>query len=381
VNVWEEISNIDSVECQKMNAILNQKDFNRTTMMKTLHDCFLMEGSDRKLGKLGSTLMVDLLSMKRRAKHRIYCQKMESLSKAVWFITILTKLRDHTKKSFQKIPISLFKFLGIIHILLMYGWSFNTELFWMLIDNHDDSSSHSHSNSHSNNPKMKTIEPQDHKEIIVHRTIKAIREYLKISPEVFMKYLDSHGIQPCSELLAQIREIKQQRTRAVRAQQLKAARIGLYSPRLKATLNRHDLEQTAAVADDDKEEGKLSEGKSLRRGSPPDVASLPPQSQQKHLSMIREQSESTNYGIEYNSLTPMRKAGNAAVAGAAGDTKKVAFATALKKMNEEKSDDELSFFEDHDHEDGDQLSPLGSLMSFGSGVLPDIVELGVPKRL
>jgi hypothetical protein len=336
VNVWEEISNVDSLEYRKMNAILNQKDFNRTTLMKTLHDCFLMDGSDRKLGKLGSTLMVDLLSMKRRAKHRIYCQKMESLSKAIWFTTILTKLKDHNKKSFQRIPTSVYKFLGVIHVLLMYGWPFTSDLFWLLME--------------------KTIDPQDHKEIIVHRTIKAVREYLKISPDDFMKYLDSYGIQPCSELLAQIREMKQQKTRAVRAQQLKQ-RIGLYSPRLKATLtlNRNGGGVTRAG------EGKPSGDGD---GSQLDVNSLPPQQQQKYLSMIREQSESTNYGIEYNSLTPMRKAGGV------GDGRKVAFA-----MSE-------SFFdEEGEGEEDDQLSPLGSLMSIGSELPETVVEIGIPKRI
>lgn len=329
VNVWEELSNVDSLEYRKMNAIMNQKDFNRTTFIKTLHDCFMMDGSDRKLGKLGSTLMVDLLSMKRRARHKIYCQKMESLSKAIWFTTIITKLKDHSKKSYQKTPISLYKFLGVIHILLMYGWTFTVDLFWLLIE--------------------KTIDPQDQKEIIVHRTIKAVREYLKISPDIFLKYLDSNGIQPCSELLAQIREMKQQKTRAVRAQQLKL-RIGSYSPRLKATLNRYD--------------GEISEGDQSE--SQTDVNSLP---SQKYLSMIREQSESTNYGIEYNSLTPMRKRGGV------GDGKKVAFATSLKKMNEE--NDEMSLFE----EERDQLSPLGSIMSLGDDIPETVVELGLPKSI
>jgi hypothetical protein len=272
VNIWEEFSNVDSHEYQKMNAIMNQKEFNRTTFIKTLHECFLMDGSDRKLGKLGSTLMVDLMSMKRKAKHRIYCQKMESLSKAVWFTIIITKLKEHAKKSFQRIPICLYKLLAVIHILLMYNWTISQEIFWILLD--------------------KTMDPADHKEIIVHRTIKAIREYVKISPEAFMSYLESHGIQPCTELLSQIREMKQQKTRALRAQQLKKT-IGLYSPRFPHSLIKEEGSDEGAMSpDQEKARNRLL------------FKSLP---NQKYLSMIREQSESTNYGIEYNSLTPIKK--------------------------------------------------------------------------
>lgn len=314
---------------------MNQKDFNRTDFIKTLQDCFQMDGNDPKLGRLGSTMMVDLLSMKRRAKHRIYCRKMEFILKAVWFTTILIKLKEHTKKSFQKVPQSLYKFLSVIHVLLMYGWSLNTELFWSLME--------------------RTIEPQDQKEIVVHRTIKAIREYLKISPESFMKFLDSRGIPPCTELLAQIREIKQQKTRAARAQQLKN-RIGLYSPRLKATLQK-SLEGTAG---DGSPENR-------RKSQQPDISTLP---NQKYLSMIREQSESTNYGIDYNSLTPMRKEGN----------KKVAFAPHMSGMMEygEGSSD-LQFDEEYEGYDDDQFSPLGSVMSMGSEI-PESMEIGIPQR-
>lgn len=308
-----------------MTAILNQKDFNRTDFIKTLQDCFLMDGNDPKLGRLGSTLMVDLLSMKRKAKHRIYCRKMEHLSKAVWFTTILVKLKEHTKKSFQKVPPSLYKFLSVIHVILMYGWSLSVELFWSLME--------------------KTIEPQDQKEIVVHRTIKAIREYLKISPEVFMQYLDSHGIQPCSELLAQIREIKQKKTRAARAQQLKQRVIGMYSPRIKATLQK-SLQVDVQSTDE------------------PNISSLP---NQKYLSMIREQSESTNYGIEYNSLTPMRKEIGA---------KKVMFAPNMSDMVEESS--EIHFDEGYDGYD-DQLSPLGSIMSLETEN-PETIEIQIPKK-
>jgi hypothetical protein len=336
VNVWEEFSNVDSHEYKKMVALMNQKEFNRTTLIKTLNDCFLMEGSDPKLGKLGSTLMVDLMSMKRKARHRIYCQKMESLSKAVWFTLIVTKLKDHTKKSFQRIPQCLYKLLAVIHILLMYAWPLTPDLFWILLD--------------------RTIDPVDHKEIIVHRTLKAIREYVKISPEQFMSYLDSHGIQPCTELLSQLREMKQQKTRALRAQQLKKT-IGLYSPRFASSshsLIREEGEEAAAAA------ASRSEGGGGGKGG----GGLP----QKYLSMIREQSESTNYGVEYNSLTPMR----------GGAPRRVVFASPGETMP--------GMVEEGSVSDGGLFSPLGATSPSMTSVseLPDIgdepIEIGIPRR-
>ena len=352
VNVWEEFCNVYAQEYRNINIKMDHKDFDRPTLIQTLHECFLMEGDDKKLGQLGKNLMVDLLSMKRRAKHRIYCKKMEALSKSVWFISLLTKMRDHSRKSFQRVPLSLYKFLSIVQILLMYGWTITTELFWQILE--------------------KTIESQDHKEIIVHRALKAVRDYLEIDVETFMNYLEKNDIQPCSELLAQVREIKQGRKRAERALQIKQnglALLGAYSPRdPKQSVKFHLANVLNGVGAGKGGEG--GGGNDQRRksvGKKFSVASLP----ESNLALIREQSEGiADYGMDDRKgslLDPVNRLNLTEYSG--------------KQLNEDDDDDNDDDDDDDETDDNNNKDSIGLSPEISDDLsIESVPQIGPPKK-
>ncbi len=73
----------------------------------------------------------------------------------------------------------------------------------------------------------KTIDPEEHRQLIFHRVLKFTREAVGIGPEAFMRYLEERDIQPCPELLTQIRQMKRQRA-------LKNVKLGKAAIRLSA---------------------------------------------------------------------------------------------------------------------------------------------------
>ncbi len=203
VDTWEEFSSIYADEYHQINVLMDGKDFDRPAVIKEMHRLFSMDGEDPKFGKRGSNVVVDVASMKRRVKHAIYCRKMECVVEAMWFVTLLTRMRDHCKRTNHPMPASCFKFLSALYMMIQYGFEVTHNLFYEILE--------------------RTIRDEDHKGIVVHRALRAVREHIRIDAEHFLEYLNSRGIQPCSELLAQVRLLRQQRTRAERAANIKFA--------------------------------------------------------------------------------------------------------------------------------------------------------------
>lgn len=203
VDAWESFANIYANEFHKMQVVMHGKEFDRPEIIKTMQKMFTMDGVDHALGKRGHHAMVDVASMKRRVKHAIYCKKMDFVCASMWFVTLLTRMRDHCRRTNHPLPQSCFKFLGATYLIIQYGYDITQAIFYEILE--------------------QTILDDDHKEIVVHRALRAVREHILIDPEAFLEYLNSRGIQPCSELLAQVREMRVQRTRAERAAHIKNA--------------------------------------------------------------------------------------------------------------------------------------------------------------
>ena len=268
VNAWERFGRIYSREYHDMNVLMNGKDFNRPEVMREMHRLFSMEGEDHRFGKRGQDARVDLSSMHRRVKHMLYCKKMEKVCEAMWFVTVLTRMRDHCRRTNHPLPISCFKFLGAVYMIIQYGFEVTEGVFYNILE--------------------QTVEEQDHKEIIVHRALRAIREHLSIDAETFLDYLNSRSIQPCSELLAQVRQIRVARTRAERAAHIKFAmdhdKMASFSPRPPPGSVPRDV-------------------KSTRPHRHSDMNLLPVN---RGLALIKETSELNDYGETFNALkTPL----------------------------------------------------------------------------
>jgi hypothetical protein len=203
VDAWESFANIYANEFHKMQVVMHGKDFDRPEIIKTMQKMFTMDGVDHALGKRGHNAMVDIASMKRRVSHSIYCKKMDFVCASMWFVTLLTRMRDHCRRTNHPLPQSCFKFLGALYLIIQYGYDITQAIFYDILE--------------------QTVLDQDHKEIVVHRALRAVREHILIDAETFLEYLNSRSIQPCSELLAQVREMRVQKTRAERAAHIKNA--------------------------------------------------------------------------------------------------------------------------------------------------------------
>lgn len=266
VDAWETLANIYVDEFHQMNVLMDGKDFDRPEIMKEMRRLFTMDGEDKKLGKRGHNAMVDVQSMKRRAKHVIYCKKMNFVCRNMWFVSLLTRMRDHVKRTNHNLPISCCKFLAAMYLLIQYGYEVTHELFYNVLE--------------------QTIDKDDHKEIVVHRALKAIRDHIVVDAEVFLDYLNEKTIPPCSELLAQVRQLRLQRERAERAANIKMA-----------------IDHDAPVSFTPRAPSSSPPGNIDNPPRPFSMSELPVN---KSLNLIKEYSELNDYGETPNELKTPR---------------------------------------------------------------------------
>lgn len=164
---------------------LNCKDKDWAEDIKIKYDCFATDGTDAKNGKLGVNFRVDMTNMRHRVRDKHFEIKCENLLKVKWFIILVVKLKEKIETVFTPIPLSCFKFLLAVKEVFVLGLELTTPVFFTLVD--------------------ATVSNEDHKDIVVHRTLKSIRDVLKIQPDTFLEYLERKEIQPSPELLAQVR--------------------------------------------------------------------------------------------------------------------------------------------------------------------------------
>jgi hypothetical protein len=151
---------------------------------------FKLDGEDSEGGKLGVNFFVDMANMRREIKDWRFKQNIESILKAKWFIIILVKLREKLDTLFTPIPPSCFKLLLAMKRVLMLGHEITVPVFYTLVS--------------------ALILSEDHKDVMVHRTLKSICDVLRIRPDEFLHYLEEKDIQPCPELLSQVRQYRKQ---------------------------------------------------------------------------------------------------------------------------------------------------------------------------
>ena len=113
------------------------------------------------------------------------------------FITvIILTIISTIALSFIIITPSCLRFLGIIHRLLTHGFAQHLDvvLFYRIVED-------------------TVVDLHDYPKPLVHRTLLCVAEHVHVGPEAFIAYLEERKITPCSELLAQVREIKDRRER------------------------------------------------------------------------------------------------------------------------------------------------------------------------
>lgn len=164
---------------------LDCKETDWSEDIKIKYDCFVTDGTDDGYGKLGVNFQVDMASMRHRLKDKNFEIKCENLLRHKWFVTIVVKLKEKIETVFTPIPMSCFKFLLAVKEMLVLGQDLTIPVFFSLV--------------------AATVAPEDHKDVFIHRTLKSVRDSLKIHPDTFLEYLEKEEIQPCPELLSQVR--------------------------------------------------------------------------------------------------------------------------------------------------------------------------------
>jgi hypothetical protein len=185
VTSWENQTEKVAKATKLFQHSLDCKETDWTEDIKVKYDCFAMKGQDDARGKLGVNFHVDMNNMRARVKEAYFQLKMENLLKAKWFIVILVKLKEKIETVFTPIPMSCFKFLLAMKEIFILGQEVTKPVFFALME--------------------ATIAHDDHRDVVVHRTLKSIRDVLHIHPDTFLEYLERKEIQPSPELLSQVR--------------------------------------------------------------------------------------------------------------------------------------------------------------------------------
>eukprot|EP01034_Spumella_vulgaris_P036924 gene36924-45551_t len=188
VNQWLSFRGVHVQQRQAANEVCQNKEFFRAIeTLENLH-CFQMDGYDRndESNKLGVNVAKDIQYMRKNAALNSQLKIMSRLLATKWFCTIVAKTRDYMKRMNNNIPICCLKFLTIFQYLLSYDYPLTVDLFYRVLES-------------------TVVIKEDYIRNIVHVVIKAARDALKISPQDFLAYLEGRNIQPCPELLNQIR--------------------------------------------------------------------------------------------------------------------------------------------------------------------------------
>jgi hypothetical protein len=132
----------------------------------------------------------DLSLMRKRVQDAQFRRELDNLLKYKWFVALVIRLQRRTSSVFTSVPQSCVMFLLAARHVFGLGEDMSVPLFYQLVE--------------------KYINPNDQRDVIVHRTLQAFREVLQISGEAYLDYLESKEIQPCPELTSCVRELRKE---------------------------------------------------------------------------------------------------------------------------------------------------------------------------
>lgn len=138
----------------------------------------------------GISCQSDLRRMRVLARKRLHMRSMMNIAKHKWLLEAIGKLKEYQKKTKQIVPRACFRLLIVLKNLIMLGVELNSEVYYHVME------------ACIQNPS------EEHQIVLVYKTLKYFRDYVKIPPEEFLSYLEERDYHPCPELLANIRSIK-----------------------------------------------------------------------------------------------------------------------------------------------------------------------------
>jgi hypothetical protein len=173
--------------------------FMRTRVMRQRFDNLNTDG-------FTSRFEDDMKAMRKTFKDAAVDEHMKNLSNAKWFIDLVVKLQEYYRKS-RSVPLCCQLFLHVIMQMIRENIPLNEKTFYLILED--------------------TItDKEEHKRsAVLHRVLKATREFVGIDSEKFLYYLNERGIQPNPLLLVQVRAIRKKRVRKNRAATMRSPRV------------------------------------------------------------------------------------------------------------------------------------------------------------
>lgn len=151
----------------------------------------------------GSThkhILDELRDINSLVMYSIHTSRMRNLARNDWFLRLLASVLEYKKKVKTPVPISLVKFLVVSSKLLENDFKIDKSLFYDLVG--------------------RLIGHDDHKDVIVHRSLTVFREDIGIGVEEFAEYLEKRNIHQCTELLVELRQVQDKKSRLRRLQSM-----------------------------------------------------------------------------------------------------------------------------------------------------------------
>jgi len=214
VECWDTFNNTEIEEKQKVIDLSKEIDFARPQATKWKYQCLL---DDNGFEVKSNRALLTIIKAEKNAKQKQEEFYYDNLSNATWLLTFIGKLRDFAKRKMNQIPISCFKFLSVFHQLITAGVTITNDIFYNVLE------------------KVIT-DKGDYPKVITNKTIRAVRDFLKISPESFLKYLQNNNIPPCSELVKHVKAMEKRRLRKQKLQDQHKAKLNAIRELNKSTI-------------------------------------------------------------------------------------------------------------------------------------------------
>lgn len=166
-----------------------EKRMLRSVMMQQRLASFSQDGRDEGTGRLlGQDLSRDLRRMHSSAAGRALAVCMARIMAHEWFPAVVAKLRDFMRRlnaDVSALPSCCLRLTIFCKHILQFGHSVSREVLYVVIDG-------------------AVVQKEDHMKLIVHQTLRLIRDGIGVSAREFLSYFDERGLEPNPELLNEI---------------------------------------------------------------------------------------------------------------------------------------------------------------------------------
>jgi hypothetical protein len=178
-------------ERKKVSQLCSDKEYHYNDMIAYKIAAFADRESNIGMGKYAVT---DMDAVKKTAKRMHHWISIDRLGSQAWLVSILQQLKDIVKRATMlgdEISASAIRLLAVMQLFAMQDVHLTVARFFAVIE-------------------RVFVRQSDHSKQFVHRIVRAVRESESVGIDAasFLAYLEARDIQPCAELLGQVRDMK-----------------------------------------------------------------------------------------------------------------------------------------------------------------------------